>query len=126
MFPTIPPTKATGLGPPSAPTPNTQGPPFQYGHPGPVGSQYYAAGMGVGAPQLYYGAPPYPPFSHHGNAGPWGYGQYPGAVPNPLPPPGNPQPRSAAVQAKVAPKAFQPKRIYPNKEVSDGGMLHRI
>ena len=76
MFPTIPPTKATGLGPPSAPTPNTQGPPFQYGHPGPVGSQYYAAGMGVGAPQLYYGAPPYPPFSHHGNAGPWGYGQY--------------------------------------------------
>ena len=59
MFPTIPPTKATGLGLPSAPTLNTQGPPFQYGHPGPVGSQYYAAGMGVGAPQLYYGAPPY-------------------------------------------------------------------
>jgi hypothetical protein len=67
---------------------------FQYRHPAPNGSQYHAASLGMNLPQLYYGAPPHPPFGQHGNAGgPWGYGHYP---PSPFPGPflqhGDPQP----------------------------------
>src|ERR1700677_4416683 len=117
MAPTIPPPTNPDLGRlpgrtplPPAPPPNTQGPPFypppglpfQYGHAGVMGSQYHAAAMGMNAPQHYYGAPPYPLFGHHGNAGPWGYGHYPPSTfPDPLPHPGDLQLRRAHVQARI-------------------------
>jgi hypothetical protein len=128
----------------------------------------------MNAPQ-YYGAQPYPPLGHHGNAGPWGYGHYPpSAFPNPFPYRGDMQPTNAPVQATVmpvrtevgvsqatnqatvmpvraevgvsqaanqatvtpvraevgvsqatnqaVPSEFRPKRNYPNKQVSEGGM----
>ena len=167
MSPTPPPADATGLDQPilpPAPPPNVQGPalysvpgpPSQYGRTGPYGSQYHAAGMGMNTPpQLYYGA--HPPFYHHGDAGPWGYGHYPpGAFPNPVPHPGGLQSSSAPVQARVMPmhakegasqaglqsssapvqaseatnevarSAFQPKRNYPNKQISEGGTSRSI
>ena len=143
MPPTIPPTDATSLDEtllPPAPPPNVQalhgpalyppGSPFQYGRTGPIGSQHHAAGMGMNAPQLYYGAQP--PFHHHGNAGPWGYIHYPpSAFPNPVPRPGDLHSSSAPVQAsettnQVAQSGFQPKRNYPNKLISEGGTSHSI
>jgi hypothetical protein len=49
----------------------------------------------MSTPQVYYGAPPYPPFDQHGNTGPWGYGHYPPAPsPGPFLHPGDPQPTS--------------------------------
>lgn len=121
----------------------------------------------MNAPQVYYGAPPYPPFGHHGSAGPWGYGHYPpSAFPKPFPHPGDLQSSSAPVQARVtpvraeegvsqaslqpssasvqarvmpvhaeegskatnqaAPSEFRPKRNYPNKHISEGGMSQSI
>jgi hypothetical protein len=155
MSSTNPPTGAAfpPTGPPGIPSqtpmvcgppPNIQGlpfypplgPPFLYGHPGPNGGQYHAAGQGVNTPQLYY-APPYPPFSQHSNAGPWGYGHYPpGAFTGPVPQPGDllhgsdpvrvnqTQARTVGATDKTAPAEFRPKRIYPNKLLREGGTSH--
>ena len=165
--PTFSPTDAAG--PPSSQTPSSRTPPSQtpssrapppvppglqlfhpppappglYRHPGPNGGQYSAAGMGMSAPQLYRGAPPYPPMPPL-----WGYGHFPpGAFPGPFPYPGDLQLTSnapvptnatqgrtevtqpsghAATSHPMASTMFQPKRNYPNKQVSEGGTLHMI
>ena len=135
--------RATGLGM-SAPQLNHGAPPY----PGP-GDQRRATGLGMSVPQLDHGAPPYPPmppFSGQG-AGLWGYGHLPpGSLPGPFPYPGDLRLTSSApartnamqVRAEdvrqlsnhaatshlMALTEFQPKRNYPNKQVSDNGMLH--
>jgi hypothetical protein len=102
-----PPLGTQGAGllsqPPSerAPPPGTQEaqlfhlPPWLpglYGYPGPNG-QYLATGLGMSAPQLAHGAPPYPPMPPFGEQaqGLWGYGHFPpGSFPGPIPHPGDP------------------------------------
>lgn len=131
----------------SAPPQNTQGrplypppgPPYLVGHPGPNGGQYHPASAGMSVPQHYYN--------------PWGYGHYPpGPYPHPFPHAGGIQPNpdvpvqvcETQARAKVgqtqvhaevgqtlvinqlAPAEFQPKKFYPNKQISEGGTSHSI
>ena len=90
----------------------------------------------MSAPQLYYGTP-HSPFNH-GHAGTWGYGQYPAIpYPRPLPPASVPDRvrETHAVRAEVgqtqatnqaAPTEVWPQKVYPNKQVSEGGASHMI
>jgi hypothetical protein len=134
----------------SAPPPGTQGhpyysppgPSFQYGMPGQVGGgQYHAGGLGMmSTPPYYYAAPPHPPFSHQDNVRPWGYGQpFSGAGPLPFSQPGEarnvPVPVNETVPhttlggldgtRETTPVAW-PKKVYPNKQISDGGRSYSI
>ncbi|KAH9168769.1 hypothetical protein EDB89DRAFT_1909131 [Lactarius sanguifluus] len=134
-------------------------------------SQYRTVGLDVNAPayaQPYgaqpYGIPPYgvplayPPIHPHfasypGNVQlqPWGYGHYPGQLPNPIPHPVATWPdeqAEAQVRSAIAPevgvverdahmatsmcegrdksKVVQQKKSYPNKEVSEGVWQFRV
>ena len=105
--------------------------PFLYGHPS-LG-QHHAAGVGMNLPQLYF--PPHPPLGQHANAGVWGYGPpATGAVPGALPHTGGLQPTLPTSNTTgnpvhtqgVGQVAPQPRRNYPNRQVSDGGTSHLI
>ena len=125
--------------------------PYLYGHPGPNVGQYRAAGVGMSIPQFYYRVPPYPllsqpllgqpPLSQHGSTGAWGYGPPAGrAVPNTLPHTGSlhtsnaPPVRTTEWQVRtegvrqLAINRTTPRqrRVYPNRQVRDGGMSHSV
>jgi hypothetical protein len=130
--------------PPGLPHPPTRLP-FLYGYPA-THNQYqnHAAGIGMNVP-LYF--PQYPPLGQHGNAGMWGYGP-PGPIPDALPHPSSQQPAlpvpapapPVAVHAEGAgpagatgqvatiapPSTPQVRRIYPNRQVRDGGASRSI
>ena len=93
----------------------------------------YHSGMNL---PLYF--PPYP-LGQHGNVGAWGYGPpATNAVPGALPHTGSlqptlptsiapvlaPVPSEGAGQLAANPAMPQPRRIYPNRLVGDGGKLH--
>lgn len=177
-MPLIPPTNSAGLSGQalslSAPAQNMQsqhffpplGLPYPYERPGPNSGQHCPANVGMSAPQLYYGAPAYPPFNQHSHADLWAYGHYPpGSYPHPFPHAGETQPTTPVqvnvtqvctevglmqacakvgpmqvcdkvgpMQAHVevgsmqainqpVPTVFQPKKDYPNKQLSEGGTL---
>lgn len=120
--------------------------PSLYGHPSQNIGQYHAASVGMNIPRFYYHTPPYLPLNPSGNAVAWGYGP-PRAFPDAPPHAGNLQPTtnapsSAPVQmsegqvcvegaGQLATSATtltesRPGRIYPNRQVSEGGMSHSV
>ena len=109
-----------------------------HGPPGLNSGQYPVASQGTNVPQLYYGAPPYPPFNQY--TSPWGY-YPPGAFPDAVPHSGHPQPTGnvpsnspvqvnqvqACAEGQLATNPTgltesRPRRFCPNTQVSKGGM----
>jgi hypothetical protein len=133
------------------PPPFQPGPSYVGGYPGPVAGQYPSAGLGMNGgniPPGYtqpYGAPPPPPFHHHqlapyagvSNTQPqsWGHGHYSTASGPACMQPNNVKVDVGEVGEQVVRGADgsenkgavssvgRPRRICPNKEVSNRGAL---
>ena len=127
------------------------GQPYRYGHPGPDGSQYRPGGVGMSAPQLYYDpwghghyppGPYPPPFPHAGDiqpttaqvserqaraeVGPTQAHARVEAGPTQTHAEVGPtqvHAEEGQVVNQPAPAEFQPKRFYPNKQISEGGIV---